>query len=1376
MRRPRRHRGRAPHFDRTLRPQQHVPSAQHPVRTPVEIQLDKLPGHQPGSRTQILDRHRYPIHGRSPVPRNPDPEDLHLVPRPGRHRAGEGRRQGRFHQRRVVQIHHILLTARIAHHHVQIPIPIHVAQPQRHRIITSRPKVSSSHRKIARTVVQINSILPPAVARRRIQVPIPIHIAENHPLRIVSTPAQIPVPRREATRAVVQIDHILTGGFIPHRHVQISIPIHITQGDRTGIVRSGAEVPRPGSKTTRSVVQIDHILLAVVIAHRHIQIAISIHIPKAQRGVPIAGATEVPRPRRKTTRTVVQIDRILTDVVADCHVQITITIHIPQRHRFGKVAPGPEVPRTRIEIARTVVQIRHILHKLVPHGHVQITITVHIPQEQGRGRIAPRPEVLSPRREVARTVVQIRHILRIIPHGYVQIPISIHVAQRQHARLVAPRPEVPRPRRKTRRPGPGRRRESQHERLHQRQSRIALQPGRCPGRKHDLDLLTRQEIVGRIKTQRRRPGPAVRPRPHPRHRPVHHEVGRRGRAHRLAERRAHVRRLCHVDAVLPRRGRIERQNDFILPPGNFGRHLRPSHHVQIPVPIHIRRIHRHRPVEASIHDVLRPATAIPGRVLEPADIVGNARSSQHVQITIPIHVRRVHRLHPLERRIHGVERPGTPVSGRVLPPRHGIDVLGRTQHVQIPIPIHVRRIHRPRPVEGRVHRVARPRRSIPGRILPPRNSIGVFRRAQHIQIPVSIHVRRMHRPRPVETRVHGMLGPRTPIPRSVLPPGDHIGTECRAQHIQISIPVHVRRIHRCRAVERSIHTVLRPRAPIPRRVLPPGNRVGVLRSTQHVQIAIPIHIRRVHRPHRIERSIHSVLGQRAPVTRRILPPGNGIGIPRRTQQIGIPIPIHVRRIHRRRIVEATIHNLPGGKGPRRRSRSNGKLPHIRLRQSSPTSALDADGRASGKDRMHQLAGQEVIRRIERQCRSPRTAVRSGTRPCRRAAHHEVRRRRPAHRRAERRAHVRRLRHIDVVFNWRYRTDRRSRSRLVQVDRVLLALISHSQIQIAVSIHIPKGQSLGVVTPGAEIPGPRIEVTGPVVQIDRILLGVVSHPQVQIITIPVHVVQRQRTSIVAARAEIPGAGRKTARSVVQIRRILGVVIPHDRVRIAIPIHIAQQYRERVVGAGAEILDAGRKTTRPVVQIRRILSAPVCRGQIYIAIPIHIPSHGRERLIPGRTEVPGTGVEIARPIVQIDYILLTRSGYPIPGGHVQIPIPVRIEQRHCPRLIRARAEVAGAGGKAAATVVQIRRILSADIPHGHVQIPITIHITQLHPVRLIAPRAEVQTARCKGPAPVVQIRRILTAGLVPHGQIQVPISVQIPQSYRPGLVAARAEISG
>ena len=167
----------------------------------------------------------------------------------------------------------------------------------------------------------------------------------------------------------------------------------------------------------------------------------------------------------------------------------------------------------------------------------------------------------------------------------------------------------------------------------------------------------------------------------------------------------------------------------------------------------------------------------------------------------------------------------------------------------------------------------------------------------------------MRENRIVEVTVDQMRRPRTPIPYIILPPGDIVSRMSRADDIHIPIPVHIRRIHESRTQQVAFDEMGRPRAPIPHLILPPGDVVGLVGGPEHIHIPIPIHIRRMHGNGPIEVTVDQMGRPRTPISYIVLPPGDIIGKCRRTEDVHIPIAVHIGGVHEPHPIKASIDQV-----------------------------------------------------------------------------------------------------------------------------------------------------------------------------------------------------------------------------------------------------------------------------------------------------------------------------------------------------------------------------------------------------------------------------------------------------------------------------------
>ena len=83
--------------------------------------------------------------------------------------------------------------------------------------------------------------------------------------------------------------------------------------------------------------------------------------------------------------------------------------------------------------------------------------------------------------------------------------------------------------------------------------------------------------------------------------------------------------------------------------------------------------------------------------------------------------------------------------------------------------------------------------------------------------------------------------------------------------------------------------------------------------TEHVDVPISVHIRRVDRPSSVKRSVDGVLGPRRTIAGRVLPPGDGTGPCGRADHIGVTITVHVRCVDRDSTIERLADGVPGNR-------------------------------------------------------------------------------------------------------------------------------------------------------------------------------------------------------------------------------------------------------------------------------------------------------------------------------------------------------------------------------------------------------------------------------------------------------------------------------
>ncbi len=146
--------------------------------------------------------------------------------------------------------------------------------------------------------------------------------------------------------------------------------------------------------------------------------------------------------------------------------------------------------------------------------------------------------------------------------------------------------------------------------------------------------------------------------------------------------------------------------------------------------------------------------------------------------------------------------------------------------------------------------------------------------------------------------------------------------------------------------------------------------------------------------------------------------------------------------------------------------------------------------------------------------------------------------------------------------------------------------------------------------------------------------------------------------------------------VQVHFVRAAIIPGGQVEVAVPIHVPPRHAPGVVivirgpgGAGLQL--------SPVVQVHPVRTPEtLCRripsSQVEVAISIHVPP----RYAPGVVNVaagPGSVGLQHTPVVQVHLYtqdVLVQVHIPcrcIPGGQVEVAIPIYVPPRHAPGVV-------------------------------------------------------------------------------------------------------------
>ena len=361
----------------------------------------------------------------------------------------------------------------------------------------------------------------------------------------------------------------------------------------------------------------------------------------------------------------------------------------------------------------------------------------------------------------------------------------------------------------------------------------------------------------------------------------------------------------------------------VLPPRDVVGIERRAEHIEVAVAVHVGGIDGNSAVEGPVDGVLHPGRAVPVYVcvLPPRDVVGIERRAKHIEVAVAVHVGGKDGMSAVEVHVDGALGPGRAVPGRVLPPR---DVAGkdrRAEHIEVAVAVHIGGKDGTSVVEvpvdvvlGGIHGIAMDRF-----VLPPRDVVGIDRRAEHIEVAVAVHVGGKDGKSEVEVPVDGVLHPGRAVPVyvCVLPPRDVLGETSRAEHIEVAVAVHVGGKDGKSAVEVHVDGVLHPGRAVPVRVLPPRDVVGKERRAEHIEVAVAVHIGGIDGNSEVEVHVDGVLHPGRAVgggsTAGVLPPRDVVGIARRAEHIEVAVAVHVGGKDGMSAVEGPVDGVLGGK-------------------------------------------------------------------------------------------------------------------------------------------------------------------------------------------------------------------------------------------------------------------------------------------------------------------------------------------------------------------------------------------------------------------------------------------------------------------------------
>ena len=228
----------------------------------------------------------------------------------------------------------------------------------------------------------------------------------------------------------------------------------------------------------------------------------------------------------------------------------------------------------------------------------------------------------------------------------------------------------------------------------------------------------------------------------------------------------------------------------VFPPVH-GPELGGAHEIDVPVPVQIGGVEV-RDGGAGILVMLGPSRAVPGGVFPPAEAVVRGAAAvdkgrcQHIGVAVPVHVRQGDGLGGIDAELDVAPRPRRAV-GIVLPP---VDRVAPTHQVHVAVAVHIvgGQLGRRRRA---VDRVGAPGAAVTGRIFEPHETAD---ESADIDVAVTI-----------EVAAHGagagtdhVFRPRAAVPRRVLPPSGLGRRRRRGQHVEIAVAVHIHGLHRAR--------------------------------------------------------------------------------------------------------------------------------------------------------------------------------------------------------------------------------------------------------------------------------------------------------------------------------------------------------------------------------------------------------------------------------------------------------------------------------------------------------------------------------------------------------------------------------------------------
>ena len=340
-----------------------------------------------------------------------------------------------------------------------------------------------------------------------------------------------------------------------------------------------------------------------------------------------------------------------------------------------------------------------------------------------------------------------------------------------------------------------------------------------------------------------------------------------------------------------------RRGSVALVPRDVAGELASGQHVDVPVTVEIRCNRRGSSVEGRVDGSFRP-TPVVGRsiVLVPRDGIRIHGGSEHVEISVPVDVRRGHRLNAVERSVDRAERPVDHVERPVvLVPHHVARVLRRANQIEIPVAVQVRRADRDCSVAAGEDSFG-PRRRIGAVVLVDDELVRVVGGHHHVLIAVAIDVGRAHRRRAILGAVDRAQRPSAVQGRAVvLEPDDVSGHARGAEDIEVAVAIHVGGAHRVRAGDAVRENSRGPRRAIARHVLVPRHLVQAVVGRDHIEVAVTVHVAGRTGRDRVQRRGDAVPGRKrcAAMDRDVAIPDDRAGARTRRHEVHVPIAIEI---------------------------------------------------------------------------------------------------------------------------------------------------------------------------------------------------------------------------------------------------------------------------------------------------------------------------------------------------------------------------------------------------------------------------------------------------------------------------------------------------